>query len=115
MVWTYLRGRVTHNQMYPSIEALLEAVENVFCQLDHQRAEALSPCPMPDSLYRRISRCDADIMMSTGTIPISFPIVAYLPPPAAALDTRLPALAPLTWILPCAAVLPSLPPRRPMP
>ncbi len=42
MLWKHVRRRVTHNHLYSSTEALVEAVEHFFDQLDHQPAEVLS-------------------------------------------------------------------------
>lgn len=42
LVWKHLRRRVTHNHLFPSIEALVVAVEHFFAHLDEHPPEVLT-------------------------------------------------------------------------
>lgn len=42
LLWKHLRRKVTHNYLFQSVSALVEAVELFFAQLDHQPATVLS-------------------------------------------------------------------------
>jgi transposase len=42
LLWKYLRKKATHNDLYETIAALVEAVEAFLSSLDAHRAEVLS-------------------------------------------------------------------------
>lgn len=42
LLWKHLRRRVTHNHLFASVSALVEAVEQFFAEMDHQPASVLA-------------------------------------------------------------------------
>jgi putative transposase len=42
LLWKHLRRQVTHNHLFESVAALVEAIEQFFAELDHQPATVLS-------------------------------------------------------------------------